>query len=795
MPRADPVDALCSQALRVHLLGGFRVRTGARTIEASSWRLRKAQTLIKQLALAPGHRLHREQLLDALWPDLDPKAAANNLHRALYIARRTVEPDGATVPCLQVRGEVVSLGGSRPLWVDVEAFEQAAARARQTNSEGDLQAALELYGGDLLPEDPYADWCAARREALRQAHQSLLVRFASVCERTEADGPAADMLVRALALDPAWEDGHVALMRLHAVGGRTGEALRQYGRLRSALRRDLDASPQPGTERLVEEIRAGRFPASGLSPPRPAAAVSPEPRVDRSSLPTNLPPRLTSFVGRQRELAEIRRLMTRGRLITLTGPGGCGKTRLALEAASGMAPHHADGAWWVDLAPLDEPSLVAQAVATAIGRPELASRAPGDRVVRHLGSRHLLLLLDNCEHLVAGVARLAEDLLGRCPHVYLLATSREPLRVPGEICYRVPSLSLPDPERLIPADELAEYEAVRLFVERATATRSDFELNATTAADVLALCRHLDGMPLAIELAAARVGALTVGEIAARVGDSLDLLSGGWRTALTRQQTLRATLAWSYDLLSAEEQALLRGLAAFTGGFTLDAAERVVAGPGLERSSVAPVLAQLVDKSLVQVEIRARTARYRLLEIVRQFAANHLDASGDSAAVRERHCAWCLDLMNAAAHRLWTAEQTAWVERLESEHANLDAALAWCVACAPARGLQIAGVLWQFWFLRGYLAKGRRWLGDLLARAPEPTILRARALLASAVLAVRQGGEPAVARRLAEESRAVYRLLKNRHGYTHTTYCLSLFRWLADDYAEAEALMASRPIS
>jgi non-specific serine/threonine protein kinase len=489
-----------------------------------------------------------------------------------------------------------------------------------------------------------------------------------------------------------------------------------------------------------------------------------------AAMPGNLPIAPTSFIGRAPDLATLARLLAGARLLTLTGPGGIGKTRLALELARVAADDFPDGMWLVELAALADPALVARAVATVLGVAEQADRPLIDTLTSRLAGQRLLLVLDNCEHLIDASAALADALLRRCPDVRLLATSREPLTIGGEIVWRVPPLTLPDERGTVDMAHLCQAEAARLFIERAMAVRPDFQVTATTAAVAVAdICRRLDGLPLAIELAAARVSLLPVDHIADRLDDALRLLTSGSRTAPLHHRTLRATLDWSYALLTETERVLLRRLAVFAGGWTLAAAEAVAAGEGIAPADVLDLLGQVAHKSLVQVEQRDGEARYRLLETVRQYAAERLAEAGEEAPVRDRHSAWCLALAEQAEPALHTAEQLVWQARLEAEHDNLRAALAWCLDHAADRGLALAGWLWPYWRGRAHYSEGRRWLERLLDRAPSPTQWRARALLGTGQLAYEQGDLTTAHARLADsltlsralaETRLVVRALR-----------------------------------
>jgi len=473
-------------------------------------------------------------------------------------------------------------------------------------------------------------------------------------------------------------------------------------------------------ERVFQLVAPGL--PSGFPPPK-----------SLETFPNNLPVQLTAFVGRERELAEVKQLLGTTHLLTLTGSGGTGKTRLSLETAADLLEHFVDGVWLVELAPVLDPALVVQSVATALGVREQPGRPLFDVLADYLRYKQLLLILDNCEHLIEACARLAADLLQASPKLKMIASSREALGIAGEATFSVPSLSLP---RVPPGntglptvDELAQYEAVRLFVERASGALPAFRLTDANAPVVAQICRRLDGIPLAIELAAARVKVLKVEQIAARLDDRFRLLTGGSRTALPRQQTLRALIDWSWDLLSETERALIRRLSVFVGGWTLEAAEAVGGDPepaALDKPSGSPLLppeevldflSQLVNKSLVVVDSdQEAEARYRLLESIRQYARDKLLESGEGSEVRNRHLRFYLAYAEAAQPRLRGPDMLAWLDRLDIEHDNLRAALAWAMECDPDAGLRMVGALTDFWARRTYTTEGRRWLQEALDR-------------------------------------------------------------------------------
>jgi predicted ATPase/DNA-binding XRE family transcriptional regulator len=482
-----------------------------------------------------------------------------------------------------------------------------------------------------------------------------------------------------------------------------------------------------GQREMFLEVARGLRPVDQLSLAREAAGTTPAPLDTRKPFLHNLPIQLTSFVGREREMTEAKQLLANARLLTLIGPGGTGKTRLALQIAQEVLPVFTHGVWLVELAPLTDPSLIPQTVASVFELREAPNTPLTDILTNYLRAKQLLLILDNCEHLIAACAKLSADLLQVCPQLTIIASSREALGVSGETVYRVPSLSLPDPAQ-VTREALLESEAGRLFVERARAVQSHFALQDSNASAATQICHRLDGIPLALELAAARVAVFSTEEIATRLDDRFRLLTGGSRTALERHQTLRALIDWSHDLLSDEERRLFRQLSVFAGGWTFEAAEVVCSAPlsqpgrgvGGEGLDVLNLLTQLVNKSLVMVDAGARTegTRYRLPETIRQYARDKLLDAGEAEQVRDRHLAFFLQFAETAEPKLRGSEQLEWLERVETDHDNLRTALSWSLESGKSeRALELAGALGYFWELRGYWSEGRKWLDDALALA------------------------------------------------------------------------------
>ncbi len=502
----------------------------------------------------------------------------------------------------------------------------------------------------------------------------------------------------------------------------------------------------------------------------------------------NIPIQMTSFVGRDREVADIKNALAKTRLVTLTGPGGCGKTRLALHVAGELVDAYQGGVWIVELASLSDPGLVLQTVAFTVGVREEPGRSPFDALADHLEPRHLLIVLDNCEHLLPATAELADRLLRVCPDVRILTTSREELRVGGELTYPVPSLPVPDLSRMPPLDHLAEYGAVRLFAERAAFALPGFELTAHNAVLVAGICHRLDGIPLAIELAAARVRVLSLEQIQARLDDRFNLLTGGSRTTLPRHRTLRAAMDWSHDLLSRAEQVMFRRLSVFAGGFILEAAEAACpAAPG--EPEPLDLLIGLVHRSLVIAEGDAREVRYRLLETVRQYAQKKLAEAQEEAEIQRRQCAWYVALAERAEPELRGSEQAAWLERLDVEHDNLRAALRWSVGSEAAEaGLRLAAALWWFWSVRGYYREGSGWLDQVLRRSSEAApALRAKALIGAGHIAMTQGAY-AQSLALLGESLAINRRLGDKRSIAVSLNWLGRLAWCQGDFQRAGTL-------
>jgi predicted ATPase len=632
-------------------------------------------------------------------------------------------------------------------------------------------------------------------EALVTEHGGVVVRprgegdsrFAVFARATDAVAAAA-ALHRALHAEP-WPPETPLWVRLALHTGEAdlrdgdyyGSAVNRAARLR-AIAHGGQALLSQATHDLARDALPPEVGLQDLGEHRLADLARPErvfqllaagapadfpPLRSLDALPHNLPVQLTSFVGREREQATVRALLGRHRLVTLTGPGGTGKTRLALHLAAELLDAYPDGVWLVELAALADPALVPQEVATAVGVREEPGRPLAATLTDALKPQRRLLVLDNCEHLLDACARLADALLRACPRVTVLATSREALGIAGEVVWRVPSLPLPElreGDDAPPVAALARNEAVRLFVDRALLVQPAFAVTPHNAAAVAQVCARLDGIPLALELAAARVRVLTVEQIAARLDDRFQLLTGGSRTALPRQQTLQAAVAWSFGLLDEQERALLRRLSAFAGGCTLDAAEAVCAGGAVDPPDVLDLLTHLVDKSLVQSEPAGDAVRYRLLETIRLYGRERLLEAAEAAAVWDRHRAWCAALVARYWEERNAGRAGSLLDQVAGEDANLRAALEWCLETDPAAALPLARHAGMAWQRRGRQQEAVKWLDAALARGSPSSALpaeRAEALTLAGRF-YREMGDVAAARARLDAARAVFAVLGAR---------------------------------
>jgi predicted ATPase/DNA-binding SARP family transcriptional activator len=804
-------------------------------VERDGWPLAlslppNAWLLWAYLLLHANGPLLRQQVAFTLWPDVPEADALARLRRQLYVLQRGLPPSPAGRSWFLARRTTIQWNPAAEYWLDVQelrercAEEEAASVWTDDERIAHLAGAVALYRGDFLA-DSYDDWVLAERERLSLAYLAALERLCALYMTVGDVASALAAAQRLVALEELNEAAHRRVIGLTYLAGDRAAALQAFEACRQQIGQALAVAPMAETLALVAAIREAR-PAEEIArllqldrpppPYRPALAGRPP----AHPLPT--PP--TSFIGRVGELEEVTRLLATTRLLTLTGPGGCGKTRLALQVAatlvggrpetarrpvgSGEAPgdrvadasreqfreqrpEFPDGVAWVELATLAEPMLVPQAVATALGVREERGGTPAEALERLLRAKALLLVLDNCEHLVEACALLVEGLLRSCPGVRVLATSRELLGIPGELACPVPGLSVPAGVDVPTTEELWQSEAARLFVERARFRQPSLALAEHDGTAVAAICRRLDGNPLAIELAAAKVGVLPVSEIAARLGNALGLLTSRQRTGWAHHQTLRTALEWSYDLLTAPERAVFERLSVFAGGFALETAEAICGGGVVPDALVLDLLSRLVDKSLLQTgPAGGGTMRYRLLEILRQFGSERLAAGGEADELRDRHARHFRALAEQSEPQLSGPRQALWLDRLSLEHDNLRAALRWSVERPLADvGLRLAAALWPFWAVRGHYREGRDWLAQLLALpgAAARGEARAKALVAAGALANYQGDHDA-ARAYDREALAIWRELGDEHGLAVAQNVLGLALYDQGDYAGAHAL-------
>lgn len=602
----------------------------------------------------------------------------------------------------------------------------------------------------------------------------------------------------------------------------------QVGCARITLRRIESGARKPSKElALILLEKLGAPPANRESWLRFARGLSgfPEMSVDSfASKPrSNLPTSLTSFIGREKELDEITKLIEKNRLVTLTGAGGIGKTRLSIQAASGLLNDRSNGTWLVELAPLSDPALVPHTITSTLGLIEQSGRTPLAILTDFLQSKHALLILDNCEHLIQACAELAETLLRTCPDLHILATSREALGIAGETLYLVPALTTPDPVR-VSLNILPDYEAVQLFVERAQSGLAGFMLTHENAPTIAQVCHQLDGIPLALELAAARIKMMSVEQIASHLNDRFHLLTGGARTALPRHQTLQAMIDWSHDLLSEPERALLRRLSIFAGGWTLETAESVCLDEGIEKYEILDLLTQLLNKSLILAEReQGKDTRYHMLETIRQYARGKLWAAGEGEMMRQKHLTYFVDFAERAEPNLRAFDMIMWLDQLEAEHDNIRAALEWAQESNVVAQLRLVSALLWFWHIRSHKNEGIDWLerGLSIERAergaeplmPSRAMIRGKALNATGML--RDASLVGKAEEYFEESLNLFKELgpAGKQGLAYALlglagwtgqmrgmtiketidlreHCLSLFREVGDKFGAAECLMS-----
>lgn len=803
--------------LQIKLLGDFRL--GINNEPVTSLKSPRFQALIAYLLLHRDAPQRRQHVAFLFWPDSTEEQAQTNLRKLLMSMRRAFP---ALERYIALDRRALQWNAGLPYSLDVADFERAYAS--ETEHLPDLRAIVDLYGGDLLP-GCYDEWIAGPRERLRQHFLEALQRLVSALQSSGEIGSAILYARRLLRHDPLQEENYRRLMQLYAANGDDAAALGVYRQCESFLRRELGVEPSAATLQILRQLTendAGARAQTGNSRRRPGtrnrAAESPESPATRT-IPNNLPAPTTLFIGREREISVVSDLLRRDgvRLISLTGTGGTGKTRLALQVATslvtsgrGVDPFR-DGIYFVPLASVEDASVIPSVLALTLGVAESGNRSVIDSLFEHLREKSTLLVLDNFEHLLvdtgasaspsANPVSLVSTLLSASPQLKVLVTSRATLNISGEHEYSLASMPVPGKDMLaapaLAPEELAQYESVALFVVRAQEVSPGFSISRANARAVSEICRRLEGLPLAIELAAAMVRVLSPEAILSRLDRRLKLLVGGKLDLPLRQRTLEAAIAWSYNLLDANEQALFRMLAVFSGGFTLEAVEgigqRVLASPEntspRDSWSLIPLLTSLVSKSLVvRLETYEDESRFSMLDTIREYAEERLQERGDAAFVAQQHALYYAAMSEAAAPELIGPHQSEWMAKLESEHDNLRAALRWSVEKREVElALRLSASISRFWEIRGYLSEGRTWLRAALDLTHgESTLSRASALYSYGSLAVRQRDYDE-ARPYLEECRTLYKALGDKVGLSNALNTLAVLT-LDSDYEDALAL-------
>jgi predicted ATPase/DNA-binding SARP family transcriptional activator len=693
------------------LLGSFLLEVNDRPVRLPT---RKAESLLAYLVLHRGAH-PRERIAAMFWGDSPDALARRSLRTALSSLRKEVGED-----LLRGDRETLQLNPAFPLRVDVHGMETLAREVASGNSQAVMDPGL--YPGDLL-QDFYDEWILEERGYYRDLFVNASLRSAGSLRSEGEYARAIKLAQKIVAVDPANERAYQQLIFCYGALGDRPAALRSYEDCAAQLQELLGVPPAEDTNALYEGVK--RSNSGGPAP---------------SHVKSNLPVSLTSFIGREHELQTLQGMFQKTRLLTLTGVGGCGKTRLAIELAGQMADRFPDGTWWAGLASVQEETLVAGTVKKTLGIPDSQNASAEESIVLFLQSRQALLVLDNCEHVITACAQLVEDILMRCPGVRILATSREALSIPGETAWLVPSLSLPPADQ---SEDLLRWECPRLFLERAASYRSDLPLTEANSRALLRICRALEGIPLAVELAASRVKTLSLEQLAARLDDKLNLLTTGSRTAQPRQQTLRAAIDWSYDLLSEMEQVAFRRLSILAGNWTLEAAGGVISFDGIGPEQALDLITRLLDKSLLVRETQAGELRYRMLEIIRQYGFEKLQQAGEVQKVQHLHLLYYEELAQRVNPGWYSRDQAALMKQFDAEFPNLRVALAHGLEKSPDQkdllaGVRLACALGPFWNLIAEYNEAQMWLKKaidrldaLLAESGESTeliALKAKAL-------------------------------------------------------------------
>ena len=778
-PKGKGVDL--SARLALHLLGPPKLELNHAPITADR---RKTLALLAYLAVNRWQH-HRDHISALLWPEYDQSRAYTNLRHILWEVQQLIG-EGWIAAHRDTIGLIAEDHSSsqpgRVVWVDVARFKSLVTQSRSQTDVSLriplLTDSVNLYrnhfltGFSLKQSSIFNEWIVTESENLHhQFAGALTILSEDHCSLGEAD-TAIPYARRLVALDSLNETSHRLLMKVYIQAGQNGAALKQYQTCEQILRKELGVDPQPETRALYKQIRKGEI-----------KPIQPVKQKEMGAPQHNLPYQISTFIGRERELDEVTDLLAHHRLVTLVGTGGIGKTRLSLKVGEGLLKDYANGVWLVELASLSDPALVPQTVATMFHLVEGSEESLTEKLIRVLRAKSMLLIIDNCEHLLDACAQLTHALLSSCPNLKILTTSREPLGITGEAQYHVPPLGLPDLQQIL--EKLLDFESVQLFEERARLVQGNFSLTMENASSVTQICHRLDGIPLAIELAAARVNQFSTEQIAAQLNESFNLLTGGSRTALPRQQTLRASIDWSWNLLSESEQTLMRRLAVFAGGWTLDAAEAVGAGDGVNESDVFELLSNLVEKSLVSVD--SENGRYRMLETILQYASEKLQKTDEVEAVNKRHCAWVLAWAEEIEPKLDGDDHVAQLPRVAIELDNVRAAVEWGLSTGEAEiSIRIVIALYSFWDGYNPYQETRQWLEKGISfRQQLSKNTLAEALSQAAWFAFRQN-DPEAGLPYAEEALALAEELEDKLRIGIALRRMTVLQLLRGDFAEAE---------
>jgi predicted ATPase/DNA-binding SARP family transcriptional activator len=759
-----------SPRLALHLLGPPQLTIDKTSI---SFNRRKSLALMAYLSMERDqHR--RESLSSLLWPDTDQSNAFKNLRQVLWEIQQILG-DGWLV----ADRETVCLDDHADVWLDVREFNSLIS---QSNSQDDitlrrslLADAAHLYrhhflaGFSLKDAHPFNDWAFAESEGLRNKLANVLRRLSEDYLALGQSREAIPHARRLVSLDPLDESAHRQLMEVYLQAGQHTAALKQYQTCEQILRKELNLDPQPETRELYKKIRKGE--------------IMPVP-VEESTQPSipqhNLPHQILTFIGRQKEQNEIFTLLEKKRLVTLVGAGGIGKTSLSLQVGKGLQNEYPNGIWFIALDSLSNPELVTQTAASIFNIREGGDRPLLGKLIDSLRAKTTLLIFDNCEHLLNACAELISALLTSCPDIKVLATSRESLGIQGEAVYTMPSLPLPE-EEIQSMENLTEYASVQLFAERAVLAQPSFQLTGENIRTVVDICRKVDGIPLAIELAAARVNILQVDEISQQLQASFDLLASDSRTIMPRHQTLKASLDWSWGLLNESEQKFMCQLSVFAGGWTLESAQAVCDGDVLELTGT------LVKKSLIMVDQETgQGTRYRFHEIVREYAHGKFHGSMDEDAIHDRHLKYFREFSKRSELELRGPSRVDWMERLNDERNNLRAALHRAEKTDLESGLNLAGSLRQYWESSD-MHEGIGWCEKFLQKSNVYPLARARALLTYAWL-LTWLQEFRRARAATQESLDLFRTERNKEGEVDALVLMGNMEQFTDDLEAANKM-------